>query len=183
MRILALDLSKRSAGWACWGPEDQRVASGTWELGSEFTSKGRTFAKLHQSMSDLHRLSAIEAIYYERPLNLGPAAGSTNAETLNVLIGLAMHAESWGEAMGCRIIQDINMSSWRAHFIGRMKRATSSADLKSYAMARCRQLGFRPIKHDQAEAIGILDYACEINKIMPPWRKDEILRPALGLTG
>lgn len=182
MRLLGFDLSKRSAGFACWSEADATVASGTWELGSEFTSKGQTFAKLHQCMSDLYAVAPFDRIYYELPLNLGPAAGNTSRDTLDVLIGLAMHAESFAYVKGC-FIQGINMSSWRAHFLGRMKRATSSADLKSYAMSRCRQLGFRPTKHDQAEAIGILDYACELNKIMPPWRKDEVLRPVLGLTG
>jgi hypothetical protein len=180
MRILALDLSKRSAGWACWGPSDEHVASGTWELGSEFTGKGQTFAKLHQNMADLHRLGAIDRIYYEKPLNLGPAAGNTSRDTLDVLIGLAMHAESFGFAMSIPT-QDLNMSSWRAFFLAGMKKANATADLKEYAMRRCRQLGFRPIKHDQAEAIGILDYALELNKIMPPWRSGEVLRSSLDM--
>jgi len=180
MRILALDLSKRSAGWACWGPDDGMAASGAWVLGSEFTSKGRAFAKLHEEMSALHALGPIDHIFYERPLNLGPENGHTSADTINVLIGLAMHAESWGEAMGCRLIRDVHQATWRSFFLGRMPRATKSADLKMYAMSRARQLGFKPLKHDQAEAIGILDFACEQLGITPPWRANEVLRPPLG---
>ena len=120
-------------------------------------------------------MGAIDALFYEKPLNLGPAAGNTNAETIEVLIGLAMHVESWGDAMGCRIIRAVNQTSWRRSFLGAMKRGTKSKDLKDYAMERCRQLGFSPQKHDQAEAIGILDHACGELDILPYWRAENIL--------
>lgn len=181
MRIVALDLSKRSAGWACWSKDDQQAFSGSWVLGSEFTSKGRTFGALHQRLSEINSLGRIDAIFYEKPLNLGPASGTTNADTIDVLIGLAMHAESWGDAMGCRIIRAVHQASWRRSFIGSMKRGTKSVDLKDYAMQRARQLGFKPSKHDQAEAIGILDHACFDLDIIPPWRANEVLRAPLGI--
>lgn len=170
MRALALDLSKRSAGWAVWGPHDSTLASGTWVLGSEFTSKGKVFGNLHGNMSEIHALGEIDAVYYEKPLNLGASGPATNQDTLDLLIGLAMHAESWAEAMGCRIIRDVHQATWRRHFLGKMPRATKSAELKDYAMVRCRQLGFKPLKHDQAEAIGILDYACDALGMEPPWQ-------------
>lgn len=179
MRILALDLSKRSAGWAAWGPDDGVVASGTWVLGSEFTPKGRVFARLHEEMSAINALGAIDHIFYEKPLNLGPEAGNTSADTINILVGLAMHAESWGEAMGVRLIADVHMATWRRFFLGKMPRATRTDELKQYAMSRCRQLGFKPIKHDQAEALGILDFGCEQLGITPPWRAGEVLRAPL----
>jgi hypothetical protein len=179
MRILALDLSKRSTGWACWSPGDQHVASGTCVLGSEYTAKGRTFANLHEELSGLNKMGRIDALFYEAPLNLGPGAGNTTAETINVLIGLAMHVESWGDAMNCRIIRAVNQTTWRREFLGPMKRGTKSMDLKDYAMERCRQLGFAPSKHDQAEAIGILTYACQSLDIAAPWVVNEILRPPL----
>jgi hypothetical protein len=182
VRILGLDLSKRSAGWACWAEGDALAASSTWVLGSEYTSRGRTHGNLHRALSDLASLGAIDAIFYEEPLNLGPHAGFTNAETMKLLIGLAEHVESWGAEMQCRIVRAVNQSTWRRDFLGKMPRATKSAQLKDYAMARCRQLGFRPLKHDQAEAIGILDHACESLGITPPWRANEVLRPMLALS-
>ena len=148
-------------------------------LGSEFTSRGRVFARLHEEMSALHRLGRIDAVFYERPLNLGPDNGHTTADTTNILVGLAMHAESWADAMGCRVIRDVAMASWRRHFLGSMPRATKSEQLKAMAMERCQQLGFKPAKHDQAEAIGILDYACDALGVLPYWRAGEVLRPAL----
>ncbi len=184
MRILALDLSKRSAGWACWGPKDSQPAHGFWVLGTEMTSRGMTFRHLYQNINGLHALGKIDAVFYERPLNLGPGAGNTNADTLNTLIGLAMHAESWAEAARCRIIRDVHQATWRKHFIGSMpkpkKGEGSTEKLKALAVQRCNELGFRVERHDQAEAIGILDYACDALDITAPWRAHERLALAGG---
>jgi hypothetical protein len=169
MRVLALDLSKRSTGWACWGPGDARPASGAWQLGSEYTSDGRVFANLHGRMTDLHRVSPIEAVFYEEALDPRALNGHTNIDTLRLASGLVAHAQSWAEAMGCRIVRGVNLATWRRHFLGKMPRATKTVQLKEYAVERCLQLGFRPSCHDQAEAIGILDYACDALSLSPPW--------------
>ncbi|KQX18397.1 MULTISPECIES: hypothetical protein [unclassified Sphingomonas] len=170
MRTIFLDLSKRSAGYACWGPGDPRCVSGAWILGSEFTSDGLVYCKLHENLSDLHALGRIEAIFWEEPLDARVLSGHTNIDSLRVLNGLAAHAASWGEAMGCRIVKAVNMTVWRRFFIGAMPRATKSADLKLMSMQRCRQLGFKPATHDEAEAIGGLSYACDQLNLSPPWR-------------
>jgi hypothetical protein len=179
MRVLGLDLSKRSTGWACWAPGDDRAHSGVWELGSEYTSRGRVFANLHQRMSDLHALGPIDAIFFEETIDPRKLSGHTNADTLRVLSGLAAHTESWGEAMGCQVVHPVNQVTWRRFFLGKMPAATKSEQLKDYAMRRARQLGFHPQKHDQAEAIGIMDFGCEQVGVTPPWRAQEVLRPPL----
>lgn len=170
MRTIFLDLSKRSAGFACWAPGDERPVSGAWILGSEFTSDGLVYCKLHQNLSDLHALGRIEAIFWEEPLDARVLSGHTNIDSLRILGGLAAHAASWGEAMGCRTIRSVNMTVWRRFFIGAMPRATKSAELKHKAVERCRQLGFKPQTHDEAEAIGGLTYAVDQLDLMPPWR-------------
>lgn len=175
MRVLALDLSKRSAGFACWGEDDPRPVSGTWTLGSEFTSPGRTYGKLHENMSGLHMVGPIDAVFYEEPLDPRFLSGTTNKDTVAVLFGLAAHAESWADAMGCRIIRCVNQVTWRRHFLGPMKRPRDergkqiAIDWKGLAIERCNALGFKPAKHDQAEAIGVLDYACDSLGMAMPW--------------
>lgn len=181
MRILGLDPSKRAMGWALWAPGDQ-IASGIWELGSELTSRGTVFARLHENMMALHRLGPIEAVFYEDIVNIVPGSPvPTNKDSILLAAGIAAHIESFGEAMGFRIIRAVHQAKWRRHFLGKMPRGTRSTDLKAMAMERARQLGFKPVKHDQAEAIGILDYACDALGLSAPWRADEVLRPPLGL--
>lgn len=153
--------------------------SGIWSLGSELTSAGVAFLRLHQNMNDLFSVHPFDIVVYEEPLNLGPHAGFTNRDTLFVLTGLAAHVDSFCEAKGVRKVRSVNNATWRRHFIGKMKRGTKSKTLKDYAMERCAQLGLSPKKHDDADAYGILDYMCEMEGIMPPWRANEVLRPPL----
>jgi hypothetical protein len=179
VRICALDLSKVSTGWAAWGPDDTRVAHGHWVLGSEYTSRGRVFQKLHLNLLDLHTVGPIDALFYEEGINMFPGAVPTNAESVKLAAGLAAHVESFGEAIGARHVRAVPMATWRRHFLGKMPRGTKKGDLKSMAMERSQQLGFKPQKHDEAEAIGILDYACETLGLKPYWNANEVLRPML----
>lgn len=50
-----------------------------------------------------------------------------------------------------------------------MPRGTKTPDLKAMAMRRCRELGFRVNKHDEAEAIGLLDYQLSLDGANRPW--------------
>lgn len=179
--ILALDLSKRSSGYAVWKDGSPNPIHGLWVLGSEFTTDGQTYCKLHQNLSDLRQLVRFEHVFYEQPLRPEVLTGHTNVDTLRVLAGLAAHAESFAAALGCRSIQAVHQASWRKHFIGRMPRGTKTKAWKDYAMERCRQYGWKPRRDDEADALGLLDYGCELKGIVPPWRTDEVLRPMLGV--
>lgn len=200
MTYLSLDLSKRSTGWAAWQPGWDKPRYGSWALGSEFTSDGGVFCKLHRNLADLRKLVAFEAIYYEQAILPANLSGNTNIRALSLAAGLAAHVLSFAEAFGCRPCA-INVGTWRKDYVGsdlvkgaqakaRAKRALSGGkasardELKALTMARCRQLGFAPRKDDEADAIGILDFALDFHEhIVPPWRADEVLRPPLGLVG
>lgn len=183
MNILALDLSKRSTGWAIWPEGSETARFGHWVLGSAYTSDGGTYAKLHQCMGELYQVVAFEHVFIEEPIHPANLSGHTNIDTLRVLAGIAAHAESFAEAFGIRTFRRINVSSWRRDFIGPQKRGTKRATLKSLTMERCRQLGFNPRRDDEADALGLLDYACTLRDVIPPWRVDEVLRPPLGMVG
>lgn len=178
MGYLALDLSKRSTGFACLPDGGEKPIVGVWKLGSEYTSRGQTYGKLHAEMNALWRLTRFERIYYEEPLTHVTVQGNTNIETLKVLGGLAEHVQSFAYAIGARV-EGINISSWRKDFIGSQKRGTKRQTLKALTLERCRQLGFTPRGDDEADAIGILDYSIGLNGQTPPWRRDEVLRPML----
>lgn len=176
MRILALDLSERSSGFACWGEDDACIASGRWVLGSEYTSAGTVFGKLHEEMSNLNRVGKIDAVFWERPLALDGWNKNSNANSHLLAVGLAAHAFSWADFMGCKIARDVSMSTWRAHFLAGLSwnskhKGAVTDTLKEMAVNRCRALGFRPRTHDEAEAIGILDHVCDTLQITPYWRK------------
>ncbi|SNT19957.1 hypothetical protein SAMN06295955_11585 [Sphingopyxis indica] len=178
---MALDLSKRSAGLTGWDGTSTRPVVLSKELGSTITNHGLVFARLHGVMNDLWQvIGGADAIYCEEPLQPQALGGHTTFDTLYLAYGLCAHAASFAEAKGVRF-HAVNQTAWRRHFIGAMKRGTRRQTLKDYSMERARQLGFSPRNDDEADAIGVLDYACDREGIMPPWRANEVLRPPLGV--
>jgi hypothetical protein len=178
---VALDLSLRSCGWAMWGRGQSLPAHGTWALG-DLEHAGRAFVRLHANLLDLHKLDPIKALTFEEAIPAFALHGNSNAGTIFGAAGLAAHAMSFAEAIGCSY-RAVNIAAWRRHFIGSMPRGTKTPDLKHMALKRCRELGIEVIKHDEAEAVGLLDYALSIAGIIPPWREaggffEREMRPA-----
>lgn len=174
MNFLALDLSVKSTGWALYSSEEAALTFGSWALAADLSWRGRAYVRLHRELLALHRETPIDDIVFEEPLSAGAVHGHTSLTTLAAMAGLAAHVESFAEAIGARH-RAVNLSTWRRHFIGKMSRGTKSLDWKALAMTRCRELGFDPAKHDEAEAIGLLDYQLSVAGILAPWRADHIL--------
>ena len=145
MGFVALDLSKSSTGWAAWREGWEKPRYGAWVLGSEWTSRGGVFAKLHQNLSELHQIICpIEYLFAEEPISPAQLQGGTTINTLRLASGLAAHAESWAHAMrdhGCRPLQEFNVSSWRPAFIGRI--ADSAKGIQANSRTVIAKLGFQ----------------------------------------
>jgi hypothetical protein len=173
-RILALDLSMSNTGFACWGTGDAKVMSGAWVLGSEYSSYGKVFAKLHEQMSDLAAMGALDAVYYEESLHLKIKVKESHKRAHMLSVGLGAHVESWCYAMGVRP-RPVDMAHWRAHFLVGMPRPKNRDGskvedaLKISAMEKCRLLGFKPRSYDEAEALGVLDFAVDEKQLPAPW--------------
>ena len=198
MKILGLDPSKRSTGFALWQEGWVTARYGHWQLGSEYSSDGMVFAKIHRNLADLFSLARFDMIYYEQPIHPAQLTGATNIHTIRLAAGIAAHIESFAHAKRCRLVKSVNVQNWRPDFIGRLPAAEANArsrrlkkagdpkasarsELKSLTMERARQLGFNPAVDDEADALAILDYALSLNGVVPPWRRQEVLRPALGM--
>lgn len=190
MTYLALDQSKSCTGWAHWEPGTDAPRYGHWVLGSEYTSRGAVYAKLHRCLSDHHKVLGFDRLYFEEPITPGQLQGGTTIQTISLLMGIASHIESFGAIRRCRMVKEVNVTSWRTDFLGRdahqsIKRAAKAAQrsardpLKAATMERCRQLGFAPKKNDEADALGILTYSILLDGVTPPWLANETLRAPL----
>jgi hypothetical protein len=176
--FVALDLSLKSAGFASWSEDQERPVSGCWTLADGLSWAARGYIRLQRNLADLHKIKPITSIVYEDSLPAEKLHGQTNRDTLKALVGLTEHVESFAEAFGIKS-RYTNQATWRRHFLGSMKRGTKTPDLKAFAMQRCRDLGFEPQKHDEAEALGILDYSVSLAGLTPPWRMQHVLMPEL----
>lgn len=169
--LLTLDLSKRSSGWAYLGDGAERPYHGCWDkIASEYTTeRGQVFYKLYAELLNLHSVMPVRKIFGEDPVNILPDSVKTNSESIRLACGMAATAEFFAYTINAPIMW-IHQASWRKHFLGRIQRGTRSTDLKFMALQACKALGLKPLKHDDAEALGLLDYGCELEGITPPWR-------------
>jgi hypothetical protein len=166
--FLAIDPATR-AGWACWKPGLERPASGTFELPADPEDLGRTGCALHRELQALHVVHGFERIYYEAPIPPSQMMGQTHLATIAKAFGIAAHIESFAYAMNLRC-RHVSIATWRKLFLGKGA-GESSKTFKDWSMKRCRELGWNPRYHDEADALGILDYAIGLDPdFHPPWR-------------
>lgn len=199
MKILSLDLSKTRTGWAAWQTGWDYPKFGSWQLGSEYSSDGMVFAKVHERLADHYQIFGFDRVYFEQPINPANLGGHTNIGTLKLLSGIAAHVESFCYAYSIQVFA-VNVARWRKDFLSAdlvrdtrakakalrnagQSKAGATGELKALTMARCEQLGMKPRYNDEADAIGLLTYALEFHEqVRVPWTADEVLRPPLGVS-
>jgi hypothetical protein len=160
--VLALDIALRRTGWAVgwsgmsrpfWGVHD---TVGDWD--------GREGERLHAWRRFLEaRLAehAVTCIAMELPFIDGRALSFNGTVAVLQMQGLALelaHAR-------CIRAAGVAIASWRAHWIGHgvapkhLARKERTPWLKDVAMKRAAELGWLTQFHDEAEALGIMDFA------------------------
>lgn len=168
MHILALDLSVKSTGWALYSAGDGNPTSGIWNLADSIDHVDRAFVRLSKNIMDLHKVVGFTHIAFEEPLPPGILQGGhTSVETIEAQVGLASQVMRFGAARGVNWSK-ASPDRWRKHFIGQIRapkklkdergRTIKQPTLKDICMARCKDLGWTPQKHDAADALGLLDY-------------------------
>lgn len=194
-------ISKRSNSWAAYDLPTGGIASimyGSWVLGTEYTTRGGVFDALQRHLADLHAIVPFEQVYVEEPITPGQLQGGTTVNTIRLAIGLASAAETFCHVFkqrtefpdGVRGYHEINISAWRADFIGKIENQAAKAkakhagksatdQLKRLVMERARQLGLPVRYNDESDAIGILTYGILLSGKTPPWIAEETLRPIL----
>lgn len=177
-KILALDLSKRRTGWALWHKGWESPRYGHWILGSEFTTDGEVLMKALQCLTDHWQALQFSSLYWEEPLTQMQRMGQSNKGN-DIQVKLVGICQYFAKASRTRT-QEINQTSWRRSFIGKMPRGTKSKEWKDYAMERSRHFGWAPRFHDEADALGLLDHCISLEGVTPPWRENQTLIPMLS---
>lgn len=188
LRILALDLSKWSTGWAYYDEGSERPFFGVWnKLASEFTEcDGRIWYKLYETLVEHRKVMPFDRIYGEQAVNALPQGVPTNIDSIELALGLKTTVELYAFSEGLKKPEWVHMATWRKHFFGKMpraKRGEPRPNLKAMAIQQCHRMDINVLKHDEAEAIGVLDYACDVEGIRAPWRHPEELRLVAGGNG
>lgn len=156
----ALDLSSNT-GWAKWSPT-------TGYESGEFEVSGKSLGAYALSFSRwlAPKLIGVTDCWIE-DLFIGKQTGS---ETIIKLAGLR-----WESAKSCQqrgiACQTVALPSWRSHFIGTSVAPKGTPKgkgpdwLKKRAVEECRKRGWTPRTHNEAEALGILDFMrCKLDR-------------------
>lgn len=176
LTVAALDLSLKSAGWAIWSSDRPYAHYGHWRLADSVAHAARGCVRLHKHLSRLNdEHGEIDVLAIEQAIPPHMIKGQTSAATVRALAGIEAHACSFAEAIGARW-HLINIGAWRRSFLGSLP-AKSNLDWKTLAQVRCNQFGMSTAVHDEAEAIGILDYQLGAEGLTPPWRMENALLP------
>ena len=162
LSVLALDIAKHRTGWAVGRPGMNRPWWGTYNLAGDWDRhEGK---RLHQWRTFLEAKIEEHAVSYiamERPF-IDTKDFDWNA-TMPIL-------QMWGIALELAHARGIragavSIQSWRSHFLGTAQAPKGLAKgqrtnaLKDMAVRRAAQRGWLCEYHDEAEALGIMDFA------------------------
>ena len=150
MNIVALDLSKHSAGVAIG---DASGAPRTLRVQFTQPEMGAAWAAYAKWLRDLLVIEKPGLVAVEAALMLVDRTSS--ADTTRLLLGFAAHTASVCAMRGVRHVEVAAMT-WRKAFLGHGR----PVDPKQAAMLMCDRLGWpHGGVHDRAEAAGILAWA------------------------
>jgi len=159
--ILTLDLAT-NFGWARCAVTGH-PESGAVKLPDTGRDIGRFLAVYDRWLVKMLREYGIDTVVYEEPI------GTKNLQVSMKLQNLAGHTE-----YRCRLesvkYYSVPIQTWRKHFIGRgtgFKRLKLNP--KEMAIAACLERDWNPATHDEAEALGILDYVFAKMELPKPW--------------
>lgn len=165
--ILALDLATRT-GWALWSP-GALPEYGSIVFPGTGTGTGLFFAGYADWLTG-HIEQGTGHVIFEGPIKPGPLSALQATRKTFGLIGIT---EGICHASDIRC-DEANNTKWRSHFFG--KGAGRRGALKQLCIEECRARGFAPKNDDEADALGILDYAAHVLQIPTDW-------PDRGLLG
>lgn len=173
LTIVGLDLSLKSAGWCHWRSDAPHAHYGHWRL-ADLKHAPRAFVRLHKQLSWLNgEHGEIDVLAIEQTIPPHMIKGNTSAAVIKALAGLEAHAMSFAEAIGARW-NLVNIGAWRRSFLGSIP-AKDAPDWKQLAQNRAREFGMSTAVHDEAEAIGVLDYQAGLEGLTTPWRAAKAL--------
>lgn len=161
-RVLALDVAMNRTGWAFGlSAPDTRPTHGVFETQNWEGNEGKNLHRLRRWLDEKFKTAthiAMEQIFVDvrgadsKAFNFGGTEGQ--------MMQAGVVAE-WAESMGMPVFW-INCDDWRRRFLGLNRKPKEHRSEKLYwknlALKVAAQRGWFCEFHDEAEALGILDY-------------------------
>jgi hypothetical protein len=158
---LALDHAPIATGWAVGRPCEPPLGHGVFRLRTWGLDEPDRVARYRTWLMDLIANHRIGHVFYEQPIESVARHGNLDTRmkqgAVVGMIWLACH----DAGVPC---QPVAVSQWRARFLGTtkatpgLKGVHEEDDLKAKALRACALRGLIVSDHNEAEALGILDY-------------------------
>lgn len=161
IRVLALDIAQHRTGWAFGAPGGPYV-SGVYETNNwSKITVDRELDRWRRWLAAMHRdygfaAMAIEEVFVDVK---DPSRFQFSGTQAQMMLSAIVYQWCYEH----RIVSfEARISHWRSHFLGFNRRpaGTDASFWKTSAIEEVRRRGWPEVKHhDEAEALGILDYA------------------------
>jgi len=166
MQILALDIAKRQTGWAIGSVEKPAIAWGVFDttnrpfLPSWDEAEALHVSRFYNFIEKLHHDYGFESIMYEE--SFLDAARFSPAGTRATLFFIAMLMLF--STQHCINLDSVAIQTWRGRFVpGAPPKGLDQYHRRKWwkdrSIAACKLRGWNVSNSDEAEALGILDYA------------------------
>lgn len=159
--VLALDISMTRTGWALGGPDWGKPLHGVFETANWPKRQGYNLKNWRKFLDARAASFEITHLVFEHVfVNANAKQFQWNGtEAQLMLLGVAVE---WAEQRGIAQLK-ADIDDWRMRFLGlnrKPKDGTAGSDYwKTMALRRAAELNIYCEHHDEAEAIGILDFA------------------------
>lgn len=181
--VIALDLSLKSTGWAVGSP-DSRPTFGVFKTDAWADNEGRELHRFRNHLIALHERHAATHIVAEQIFIKPGSIQFLGTQCQFMLMAIALE---FAASVGLRVFQ-VSSQQWRSRFLGTAKLPPtfkSGTDIarrewKRRALAECAKRGWWCSVDDEADALGLLDYAlCALDrkyagKSAPVFRRSEM---------
>lgn len=162
--VLALDVAKNITGWAMGGPDWDKPVYGVFETANWDGRQGYNlvnFRKFLDARANSFQIThlVLEQVFVDVRGAYSKAFDFSGTQAQMFLCGVAVE---WAESRGIKQM-GANIADWRARFLGMSRRPKDAGKdamfWKNLALRRAAELNLWCQHHDEAEAIGILDFA------------------------
>lgn len=181
--VLALDIALRRTGWAVGSTDMTRPFWGVHEMVGDWAGQEglrlNAWRQFLEARIDDH---SVTCIAMELPFIDGKAFNFNGTVAVLQMQGIALQL---AHARGIRAA-GVAIPSWRAHWLGQaiapkhLAQKERTPWLKEQAMRRAADRGWYVQHHDEAEALGIMDFALACldadydHKVGPAVRRTEL---------
>ena len=167
--ILALDPATVT-GWAYYESSRDRPSYGTARFNG--TSIDKRMQDYGVWLHGVLEKKQPDVVLYEKPI--WSSKGGRNATVSGIRFETITRFICTNAGIP---FADVEVRTWRAGFT--LTNVKGRAAKKRGVIEMCRMMGFDPADDNQADALGILDYACRTRGLQTPWANTPLEAAAL----